>query len=156
MRKNLGAVLATACIVLTVAMAPSQAATGADARFKTIYTKEWNWRVTERLARADDERGVSPAIARVDAAAQEARRRYWEGMLTELDGIKPGELSPDERINCAVYRAQIAALVDAQRFREYEQPVNADSAFWTNVTFGARRPFKTLEDYRNYLMQLAA
>ena len=156
MEKKLGAVLSTACIVLAVAMAPSQAATGADARFKTIYTKEWKWRVSERLARADDERGVSPGMARVDAAAQEARRRYWEGILQELDTIAPAALSPDERINYAVYRAQIAALVDAQRFREYEQPVNADSAFWTNVTFGARRPFKTREDYRNYLKQLAA
>ncbi|WP_027865329.1 DUF885 domain-containing protein [Massilia alkalitolerans] len=156
MEKKLGAVLSTACIVLAVAMSPAQAATSADARFKTIYTKEWKWRVTERLARAEDERGVSASIARVDAAAQEARRRYWEGILKELDTIQPTALSPDERINFAVYRAQIAALADALRFREYEQPVNADSAFWTNVTFGARRPFKTLEDYRNYLKQLAA
>jgi uncharacterized protein (DUF885 family) len=59
-------------------------------------------------------------------------------------------------VNFAVYRAQIAALHDAQRFREYEMPVNADSAFWTNVTFGARRPLRSLDDYRNYLKQLAA
>jgi len=156
MDKKLGAVLSTACVALVVAISPAQAVTSADARFKTIYTKEWKWRVTERLARAEDDRGVSPTIARVDAAAQETRRRYWEGILRELDTIQPAALSPAERINFAVYRAQIAALLDAQRFREYEQPVNADSAFWTNVTFAARRPFKTLEDYRNYLKQLAA
>ncbi|RZA32778.1 MAG: DUF885 family protein [Lysobacteraceae bacterium] len=156
MNNKLGAVLATACIVLACTIAPAQAATSADARFKTIYTKEWKWRVTERLARAEDEHGISPALARVDAPAQEARRAYWEGILKELDAIAPSELSPGERINFAVYRAQVAALLDAQRFREYEQPVNADSAFWTNVTFGARRPFKTLDDYRNYLKQLAA
>ncbi|BDT59652.1 hypothetical protein MasN3_31460 [Massilia varians] len=156
MEKKLGAVLSAACVVLLCTMAPATAATGADARFKTIYTKEWKWRVTERLARAEDERGISPAFARVDAQAQERRRAYWEGILKELDAIRPADLSADERINFSVYRAQIAALLDAQRFREYEQPVNADSAFWTNVTFGARRPFKTLEDYRNYLKQLAA
>ncbi|MGI4843526.1 MAG: DUF885 domain-containing protein [Janthinobacterium lividum] len=156
MEKKLGAVLSAACIALLCTMGPATAATSADARFKTIYTKEWNWRVTERLARAEDERGVSPAFARVDAQAQERRRAYWAGILKELDAIRPADLSADERINFAVYRAQIAALLDAQRFREFEQPVNADSAFWTNVTFGARRPFKTLEDYRNYLKQLAA
>jgi uncharacterized protein (DUF885 family) len=156
MEKKLGTVLTAAYLLLSTGAAPAYAAPSADARFKTIYTKEWKWRVTERLARAEDERGVSPTIARVDAPAQEARRAYWEGILQELDAIRPAELSPDERINFAVYRAQIAALVEAQRFREFEQPVNADSAFWTNVTFGARRPFKTVEDYRNYLQQLAA
>ncbi len=156
MEKKLGAALSAALVVLACAISPATAATSADARFKTIYTKEWNWRVTERLARAEDDHGVSAGIARVDAPAQEARRAYWVNILQELDAIKPAGLSPGERINYAVYRAQIAALLDAQRFHEYEQPVNADSAFWTNVTFGARRPFKTLADYRNYLEQLAA
>ena len=158
MENKLGAVFTTACVLLGLAMgpamAPAAAATQADSRFKTIYTKEWKWRVSEKLARAEGERGVSAEIARVDAPAQEARRVYWEGILKELDAIRPAELSPNERINFAVYRAQIAALLDAQRFREYEQPVNADSAFWTDVTFGARRPFKSAEDYRNYLRQL--
>lgn len=156
MEKKLGAVMSTACVVLACAFGPATAATSADARFKTIYTKEWKWRITERLARADSEQGVSPALARVDAAAQDARRRYWEGILKELDAIPAAELSPAARVDYAVYRAQIAALHDAQRFREYEQPVNADSAFWTGVTFGARRPLRNLEDYRNYLEQLAA
>ncbi|MBQ5940789.1 MULTISPECIES: DUF885 family protein [unclassified Massilia] len=155
---KLGAVVTTACVLLGLAMgpamAPAAAATQADTRFKTIYTKEWKWRVSEKLARADDERGVSPDIARVDGPAQEARRLYWEGILKELDAIRPANLSPNERINFAVYRAQIAAFVEAQRFREYEQPVNADSAFWTDVTFGARRPFKNVQDYRNYVRQL--
>ena len=158
MENKLGAVFTTACVLLGLAMgpamAPAAAATQADSRFKTIYTTEWKWRVSEKLARAEGERGVSAEIARVDAPAQEARRVYWEGILKELDAIRPAELSPNERINFAVYRAQIAALLDAQRFREYEQPVNADSAFWTDVTFGARRPFKSAEDYRNYLRQL--
>ncbi|MGH8853130.1 MAG: DUF885 domain-containing protein [Telluria sp.] len=156
MEKKLGAVLSTACVVLSLAFSPASAATPADTQFKTIYTKEWKWRISQRLARADDERGVSAALARVDATAQEARRVYWEGILKELDAVRAANLSPAERVNYAVYRAQIAALLDAQRFREFEQPVNADSAFWTDVTFVARRPFKTADDYRNYLKQLAA
>jgi uncharacterized protein (DUF885 family) len=154
MELRLGAVVATACVVLGVALGPAQAATGADTRFKAIYTKEWTWRVAEKLARDEDERGVSPVIARADAPAQEARRVYWEGVLKQLDAIRPADLSPARRIDFAVYRAQIAALVEAQRFREYEQPVNADSAFWTDITYTARRPFKTLADYRNYISQL--
>ena len=131
-----------------------KAAGRADARFKEIYTREWKWRISERLARDEGAPSASPGYPRVDAAAQEARRLYWAGILKELDAIDPAALSPAERINFAVYRSQIAALHDAQRFREYEQPVNADSAFWTGVTYAARRTYKSAEEYRNYLRML--
>lgn len=165
-KKKLSAVISTAFVVMGLAMAPAAAvaaapaagktaqATPADARFKDIYTREWQWRVAEKLERDEDASGASRGFARVDAPAQEARRVYWAGILKQLDAIKPASLSPAERINFAVYRAQIASLHDAQVFREFEQPVNADSAFWTGVTYSARRPLKTTQAYRNYLDQL--
>jgi uncharacterized protein (DUF885 family) len=131
------------------------ATTTADARFQAIYKDEWQWRIVQRLA--DDDalpKGVRPELPHVDAATQEARRRYWEDVLKRLDAIKPSALSSAERVNYAVYRAQIQAFHEAQRFREYEQPVNADSSFWTDMTYTARRSFKTREDYRVYLDQL--
>jgi len=166
---KLGAAVSTAAIVMGLAFAPAaMAATGvsatgvnttasaaaADARFKDIYTREWKWRIAERLARDEDAPNANPGYARVDAAAQEARRVYWAGILKELDAIAPGTLSPAERINFAVYRAQIAALHDAQRFREYEQPVNADTAFWSDVAYAARRSLKSADEYRSYLALL--
>ena len=162
---KLGAAVSTAAVVMGLAFAPAAVAatsaaavnttaTAADARFKDIYTKEWKWRIAERLARDENAPNANPAYARVDAAAQEARRVYWAAILKELDAIPPGALSPAERINFAVYRAQIAALHDAQRFREYEQPVNADTAFWSDVAYAARRPLKSADEYRNYLRLL--
>ncbi len=164
---KLGAAVSSAAVVMGLAFAPTAVAatsapaaavssttTAADARFKDIYTREWKWRIAERLARDENAPNASPGYARVDAAAQEARRVYWAGILKELDAIPPGALSPAERINFAVYRAQIAALHDAQRFREYEQPVNADTAFWSDVAYAARRPLKTADEYRNYLRLL--
>ncbi|OIJ40163.1 DUF885 domain-containing protein [Massilia timonae] len=162
---KLGAAVSTAAVVMGLAFAPAAVAatsaaavnttaTAADARFKDIYTKEWKWRIAERLARDENAPNANPGYARVDAAAQEARRVYWAAILKELDAIPPGALSPAERINFAVYRAQIAALHDAQRFREYEQPVNADTAFWSDVAYAARRPLKSADEYRNYLRLL--
>jgi uncharacterized protein (DUF885 family) len=147
---------AAACLAFAAFSAAAANPGAADARFKAIYTDEWKWRVTQHLAQDEEERGsVSPFMPHVDARSQQERLAYWQGVMRLLDGVAPGELSPPERINFDVYRAQVAALVDAQRFREYEQPVNADSAFWTNVTYTPRRPFKTVADYRNYLRQLA-
>jgi uncharacterized protein (DUF885 family) len=152
--KTLTAALALA-LVATVPFAHAATPAPADARFQAIYKTEWQWRITQRLA-DDDElpKGVRPGLPHVDAATQEARRRYWEGVLKQLDAIDPAALSKAERINYAVYRAQIKALYEAQRFHEYEQPVNADSSFWTDMTYAARRSFKTREDYLAYLAQL--
>jgi uncharacterized protein (DUF885 family) len=144
-----------ALLALLLGLSGIASATQADARFQAIYRQEWQWRIDQRLADDDDlPKGRRPELPHVDAATQEQRRRYWEGVLKRLDGIDPGSLSRPERINYAVYRAQIQALYEAQRFREYEQPVNADSAFWTDITYAARRSFKSAQEYRDYIAQL--
>ncbi|MEN3278437.1 MAG: hypothetical protein V7631_4227 [Massilia sp.] len=133
------------------------ATTTEDRRFAAIHKAEWQWRIGQKLASEEGSRGrVRPELPRVDAATQAARLTHWQGVLRQLDAIKPAALSAPERINYQVYRAQIAAFAEELRFREFEAPVNADSAFWTDVTYGARQPFAQRDDYRNYLLQLAS
>jgi uncharacterized protein (DUF885 family) len=152
----LSALLAPATAPAATRPAPAHATAAADARFQAIHKAEWQWRVKQRMAWDEDEpRDAGAALPKVDARTQAARLGEWEGVLRRLDTIRPADLSPPERINYAVYRAQIAALVAAQRFREYEQPVNADSAFWSDITYVARQPLKTADEYRGYLAQLA-
>jgi uncharacterized protein (DUF885 family) len=137
------------------APASTKAASKADARFQAIYKAEWQWRVKQRLAWEEDEpRDVRDGLPKVDARTQAARLAMWEGVLRQLDGIRAADLSRAEQVNHAVYRAQIAAFVAAQRFREYEQPINADSAFWSDIAYIARRPLRNAEEYRAYLAQL--
>jgi uncharacterized protein (DUF885 family) len=157
LKHTLAAALCLAgCVTFGPAQAaPARAAATADMRFGAIHRAEWQWRIRECLARDESEPGqVASDFERVDAAAQAARLAHWQGVLRQLDGIVPGDLSAPEKINYQVYRAQIAAFVEELRFREYEQPLNADSAFWTDVTYGARQPFARAEDYRNYLARL--
>jgi uncharacterized protein (DUF885 family) len=153
-----GAALALLLSLSALAPAASWAAapdSSADARFQAIYQQEWKWRIAQRLADDDDlPKGVRPELPHVDAATQEVRRRYWEDVLKRLDAIDSASLSQAEQINYAVYRAQIKALYEAQRFHEYEQPVNADSAFWTDITYAARRQFKSAQEYRDYIAEL--
>jgi uncharacterized protein (DUF885 family) len=149
---------AALALALTPLLAPVDALAApakADGRFQAIYKTEWQWRVKQRLAWDEDEpRDVRDALPKVDARTQGARLAKWDDVLRRLDGIRATDLSRDERINYAVYRAQIAAFVAAQRFREYEQPVNADSAFWSDIAYIARRPLKNADEFRAYLAQL--
>jgi uncharacterized protein (DUF885 family) len=152
MEKKLGAAFCAASVLLSIVMSPAAAATDADQRFKSIYSTEWEWRQSLHLDRDDEV--VSAELPRVDAGTQQARLAYWQRVLKQLDALDPANLSAPERVNYAVYRAQVMALAQALRFREYEQPVNADSSFWTDLANSARNPFKTAQEYRNYLHQL--
>ena len=161
MKHTLVAALAAAGILVAtnsaLAAAPAPATATADARFERIYKAEWQWRVGERLASDDETRGrVRPELPRVDAKTQQARLAHFQDVLRQLDALPQAGLSPAARLDYQVYRAQVAAFVEELRFREYEQPLNADSAFWTDVTYGARQGFASREDYASYLRQLAS
>ncbi|QCP14464.1 DUF885 family protein [Pseudoduganella umbonata] len=149
----------TTCAALATPAVPAAPATpgvqGGDARLRAIYTSEWQWRLQQRLENEeDDTNGIRADLPKVDEATQQARRAHWEGVLKQLDGVAEDTLSADERINYAVYRAQVSALAANVRFREYEKPLNADSSFWFNMTYEARKPFRTKQDYVNYVAQL--
>lgn len=161
MKSPLHLILASA-VALSALCEPAQAAstaasTAADTRFTTLYQQEWRWRVANQLANDEETpRAASTGFAHQDAATQGRHLAYWQATLRTLDAIDPARLSPSARVDYAVYRAQIAAFVDALRFREYEMPVNADSAFWTDVNYIARRPFTDVASYEDYLKRLAA
>ena len=160
MERKFNAALAGACLLLAASAANASAASTkagpADAQFRSIYTQEWKWRISQKLedGEDDDDSGVDASLPHVDLATQQTRQKYWEGVLKKLDGVAQDKLSAPERINFQVYRAQIAALVEAQKFHEYEKPLNADSSFWSNLTYTARRPFTKPAEYRDYLKQL--
>ena len=144
-------------LAVSFACAPVQAAVTADAAFKALYEQEWRWRIDNDLASEESTpRAANPAFPHEDSATQMRYLAYWQGTLKSVDAIDPATLSPSARVDYAIYRAQIAAFVDALRFREYEMPVNADSAFWTDVNYIARRPFTNIAGYDNYIARLNA
>jgi uncharacterized protein (DUF885 family) len=158
MDKKFSAAIAGACMLLALGAADAAPAIkpgAADARFKAIYTQEWKWRISQKQEEdEDDDNGVSSSLPRIDVATQKQRLAYWQGVMKKLDGIPQDKLSVPERINYQVYKAQIAALIAGQEFREYEKPLNADSAFWSNMASGARKPLTTEKQYRDFLKQL--
>ena len=154
---KLAASLGCALIMMTAAPPSAVAApANADARFKAIYSTEWAWR-SAQLEGEDDEDSTGPIsdhLPKVDAATQGTRLGYWRDVMGKLDAIKPSDLSPEEQVNYAIYKAQIAVLIDQQTFRDFEKPLNADTAFWTNLAGTARRTFHNQQEYEKYVAQL--
>ncbi|MCS4236491.1 DUF885 family protein [Stenotrophomonas sp. BIGb0135] len=128
----------------------------ADAQFRAIYEKEWTWRQDGGGAASEDDDGPANATRMPDVgpAAQQARLKVWDDVLVQLDKVDRAALSPDNQVNYAIYRDQVFNLAAEVRLGGYEMPFNADSSFWSNLSFMARREMKTAQDYRNYIARL--
>ncbi|MBD8874580.1 DUF885 family protein [Rhodanobacter sp. DHB23] len=136
--------------------APAWAGQDADARFKQIYTDEWAWRTGQAGISASGEAQPNDGrLDAVDAASQRQRLDYWLNVLKQLHGIDPGQLSPEDRVNYAVYREQIRNFVADQKFMNWQMPFNSDSAFWSDLgdDLGGDR-LRSADDYRRYLDRL--
>jgi uncharacterized protein (DUF885 family) len=125
----------------------------ADQRLRAIYEAEWRWR-REQLPGGEDNKPLADHLPKVDPASQEVRRRYWEETLRKVNALARADLSAGEQVNYDIYRAQLAVLIDNQRFRDFEMPANSDSSFWTDLGYTARRPFRTLTDYEHWIAQM--
>ncbi len=139
-----GAALASASSGMAEAKGKPRAQTGrtatrpADARFRALSEAEYQWRISQSAADDDSGSAGSRQLPDEGPAAQAARLARWEATAKALDAIDPASLSPSVRIDYMVYRGQIDALLAAQRFREYEKPLTADTSFWGNLASWAR------------------
>jgi uncharacterized protein (DUF885 family) len=145
--------LAAACAI-TLAASACTRAPNADSRLQAIYADEWKWREEQFPANEDAQKPIQDHLPKVDPASQAMRLRTWQDVLRRLDTIPRAELSPVEQINFDVYRPQIQALIADQQFREYEMPANSDTTFWTDIGYTARRQYRRVQDYRNWIGQM--
>jgi uncharacterized protein (DUF885 family) len=144
--------LTAACLALT--LPACDRAPSADARLQAIYRDEWKWREAQFADDEDAQKRIQDHLPKVDAAAQAQRLQMWQDVRKKLEAIPRAELSAAEQLNYDVYVPQIKALIADQQFREYEMPVNSDTTFWTNLGSTARRTYRTVQDYRNWISQM--
>jgi uncharacterized protein (DUF885 family) len=138
--------------LLAVACAPK--APDTDARFRTIYTNEWTWRNEQFPEDEDSQKPVQDHLPKADAAAEQMRLQHWEQVRAALQEIPRARLSPAEQLNYDIYVPQIEGLIASERFRDFEMPVNADTTFWTNLSYTARRPFRKPDEYGRWIQQM--
>lgn len=139
--------------LLTTVAVPAWA-TPADDSFKALSAKEWAWRQQTYQFDPGERGGVMPHLSDESLKNQDVRMAYWSGVLKALDAINPTELSPEVQEDYGVYRQQIATFVDQLKFREYEKPLNSDSAFWSDLAFVARDPLRKEADYVHLISQM--
>jgi uncharacterized protein (DUF885 family) len=145
------ALLALGALLMQCASAAEQTP---DARLREIYSSEWRWRDQQYPDSEDAQKPIQDHLTRADEESQMLRLHRWQEVFKQLDAIPRARLSPAEQLNFDIYRPQIQALIAAQKFREFEMPANADTTFWTDLGYTARRPFRSVQDYRNWIAQM--
>ena len=147
----LSGVMSTLPIMPAFAAAPAMTSSG-DAAFETLRQTEWKWRKALTGDNDDDsgEDAIRSHFPDVSKTAQDAKLTYWTNVLAQLDRIDPKTLSPDQQVNYTVYRNQIETLASRQKFRGYEMSFG----FWSGLSYAARKPMRTEQDYRNYIVYL--
>jgi uncharacterized protein (DUF885 family) len=142
-------------LLVSMLLAGSAAAhaSPADDRLKAVYDAEWTWRLSQTgQIQSGIETRAGDRLPCVTPACQEARRRYWQGVLDQIAAISDAELSPEERLNKAVLYESLRADVSGIAWRNFEMPINSDSNFWGYLP--AQVPFQTAEEYRLYIKRM--
>ncbi len=144
---------ALALLLATAAPAPASSQSG-DARFDRVAKAEYDWRRAMQ-GPGEDASSKNAGLPDVGPTMQAAKLKRWTETMTALDAIDPKTLSPAARDNYTVYRTQIAALLNEQRFRDYEKPLNADSSFWIDLGYMTRETYRDEAALRRYLTRLS-
>lgn len=147
--RKAGILLAGAAMLTAAAPLP-----GPDAQLRKLYTEEYAWRQRQQAPNEDSPKDQKLGLPDVGPAAQAERLARWTATLAALNRIDPARLSAAERVNYAVFKGQIEGLLNEQKYRDYEKPLNADSSFWGDLAESARGDFVREEDYRRYLATL--
>lgn len=145
----------TALLMLASVAHPAIARdTPSDTRFAALSSDEYAWRKSLYGPGEDSLAGPDSRLPDTGPAIQAAKLKRWSETAAALAAIDPATLSPATRANYIVYRTQVDALLDQQRYRDFEKPLNADSSFWIDIAGMVRETPRTEDDYRGYLRRL--
>jgi len=140
-----------------IAQAPAathQAApTAADRRLKALYDGYAAWDAKESGNFQDSRGETKPAdyLPRVDAATQQRRAAHLQDLLKQLNAIPVAQLSPEEKVNAAVFRTILENAISDAHFRLWEMPFNSDSNFWTYLD---AKLLQDAAEYRRYIARM--
>ena len=139
-------------------LAPVAPVTAPAARqLAALIEREWAWRLQEfpRLATAV---GVHDHDDRLELTSwTDAKRRDLDTrtFLAQLDAVDREALTPAEKVDHDIFRAQLVERLEAHAFGEDLMPLNADSGFHTEFSLLPMTvPLTTAKDHENYLARL--
>jgi uncharacterized protein (DUF885 family) len=156
-----GFITMTTFLAMTAAAAPPTASQPRDAAaaLHDLLAREWEWRLRDwpLLATSIGDHRYDDRLPDVSQRAFAERRNTVAAYFQELSRIDPAALPPADRINHAMFGAQLEERQKGWEFREHLLPLNADSGFHTEFALMPQQMrFASPDDYAKYLARLRA
>ena len=133
-------------------------ASGPALELHQIFEESWNYQLQEfpvfaTMAGVQDR---NHQLASVSEADQQRRADYWRQIKQRLQGIEPGALEADDRVNYDIFLRQLEDDLSAHQFKSYLIPITAETGFHTGFArLPSIVPLENRRDYHNYLSRLA-
>ena len=117
--------------------------------------REWQWRDDEFPDTEDSQKASSGAFAESrSGGARDCACASGKACCKRSTRFRKAPCQRTRNRTTTFTARKSKTLIASQRFRDFEMPANADTTFWTDIGYTARRPFRTLEDYRHWIAQM--
>ena len=148
--------LLCACVCTCVLPTTAQAN---NAALAALLADEWNYRLQQDPLQATGY-GVhdyNDRLTDVSPAAFERHAAQDRQFLARLAAIDTNSLTINDQANAKLFRFELESRLANTKFKTWRIPFNSDSGFHSGLLFILEQsPFKTAQDYENYLARLAA
>jgi len=149
---------AIAPIALAAATLGAMELSDAD-RFRALLEEDWSFRLEHDplLATNVGEHRWDDRLPAVTHEAIARREHHERELASRLATISRERLTGEDRVSHDVLSAELRHALEAQRFRTYRLPINADSGFHTELQQLPKvAPLETPAQYDAYLSRLRA
>jgi uncharacterized protein (DUF885 family) len=139
--------------------APPAARAAESSRLHALFEREWEIRLRENplFATSVGRHEYNHRLPEVSLEDLQRRDGIWRQILAEADSFDPALLSPEDRVNLAIFRGQLAERIESFRFGGHQIPITSDSGFHTGFAqLPTRVPLASTRDYENYIARLRA
>jgi uncharacterized protein (DUF885 family) len=149
--------LAVCCLLAAIplhAAAPSE-----HDKLTTLISQEWQYRLqtSPEFATAIGDNRYNDKLSDFSSTAIAKEEAHQREALAAFEAIDAGKLNAEDALNLMLFKRRLATAVAAQRFKEWEMPVN--QFFGPHLEYAGiskEMPFATAHDFENYLARLRA
>lgn len=134
----------------------STCAVSAGERLQSLLEREWQYQLRENPTYATylGDKRFNHLWPDLSPAAIERRARHARDVLHELDGFRPADLSPGDRLNWKLFRQQIASEIEESQFRWHLVPLTQRDGIQDESSLAEVISFETVKDYEDWLTRL--
>jgi uncharacterized protein (DUF885 family) len=139
-------------LLFTVAAAPADS----SEKLNQLFKREWEWTMEQSPTWASEmgDRRWNDQWGDGSLEASAKRNQHRKDVLKELDAIKPGELSPADRLNFELFRKQQQNEIQEFDFNWHLVPLNQRGGIQTQDELADQLRFQTVKDYEDWIARL--